>query len=274
MAKRKTKTTPLEITVEAIISAKIAELESQPCTCAILLNEVGEPVKIKCGRCEEIERWKNKCVCGKCDDCLVLLLEYYQLQACECTYKTIQVEEIIINPDTGLEETVMVDKEVVDVQCDRCKKIDSINKALSDRDIMTKAYIDEEDFDKYEVVDGVIVSKEVDKGKPSDIDVLKNESSNILSSTLDIDFRLMEVETIIMDSTQSVSTNYNLLKNVKGSGNMTPYEMMYTLILADNYERADFEYKIPVYVKRGRMTQEEADKLAAMMDAKEFVPIK
>ena len=83
---------------------------------------------------------------------------------------------------------------------------------------LANAFIDEDDFDKYEVIEWVITSKIVDKGKSS--------------------------------------------------------EMMYTLILADNYERADFEHKISVYVKRGRMTQEEADKLIAMMDAKELAPIK
>lgn len=274
MAKRKTKTTLPEVTVESVITSKITELESQPCTCAVLMSEVGEPVKIKCDRCKQIDNWKTHCTCEKCKDCLELLREYYQSLPCECTYKPIQVEETIINPDTGLEETVMVDKQVIDVQCERCKKIDSINKTLSDYEILSNAFIDEKDFDKYEVIDGVITSKIVDKGKPSDIDILKDESSNILSSTLDLDFRLMEVEFVILDSTQPMSINYNLSKNLKGSVNMTPYEMMYTLILADNYERADFEYKISVYVKRGRMTQDEADKLTAMMDAKELVPIK
>lgn len=274
MAKRKTKTTLPDVTVESIIASKIAELESQPCTCAVLMNEVGEPVKIECDRCKQIEYWKAHCTCGKCKDCLELSREYYLALHCECTYRTIQVEETIINPDTGLEEIITVEKEVVDIQCERCKKIDSINKTLSDYEILANAFIDEDDFDKYEVIEGVITSKIVDKGKPSDIDVLKDENSNILSSTLDLDFRLMEVEFVILDIAPPASVNYNLLKNLKGSVNMTPYEMMYTLILADNYERADFEYKISVYVKRGRMTQEEADKLIAMMDAKELAPIK
>ena len=238
------------------------------------MNEVGEPVKIKCDRCKQIEYWKSHCICGKCKECLELLREYYLALPCECTYKTIQVEETIINPDTGLEETITVEKVVVDIQCERCKKIDSINKTLSDYEILANAFIDEEDFDKYEVVDGVITSKIVDTGRLSDIDISKNENSNILSSTLDLDFRLMEVEFVILDNAQPMSINYNLSKNLKGSVNMTPYEMMYTLILADNYERADFEYKISIYVKRGRMTQDEANKLMAMMDAKELVPIK
>lgn len=177
MAKRKAKTTLPDVTVESIIASKIAELESQPCTCAVLMNEVGEPVKIKCDRCKQIEYWKGHCICGKCKECLELLREYYLSLPCECTYKTIQVEETIINPDTGLEEVVTVEKQAVDIQCERCKKIDSINKTLSDYEILANAFINEEDFDKYEVIDGVITSKVVDKGKHSDIDVLKDENA-------------------------------------------------------------------------------------------------
>lgn len=182
MAKRKAKTTLPDVTVESIIASKIAELESQPCTCAVLMNEIGEPVKIKCDRCKQIEFWKSHCICGKCKECLELLREYYLSLPCECTYKTIQVEETIINPDTGLEEVVTVEKQVVDIQCERCKKIDYINKTLSDYEILANAFIDEEDFDKYEVIDGVITSKIVDKGKPSDIDVIKND--NIIQDEL------------------------------------------------------------------------------------------
>lgn len=186
MAKRKTKTTLPEVTVESIIASKIAELEQQPCTCAVLMNEVGEPVKIECDRCKQIEYWKAHCTCGVCRECLELLCEYYLALPCECTYKTIQVEETVINPDIGLEEIIMVDKQVIDVQCGRCKKIDSINKTLSDYEILASAFINKEDFDKYEVIDGVIVSKVVDKGKPSDIDILGNKvmSLDMLDATL------------------------------------------------------------------------------------------
>ena len=186
MAKRKTKTTLPEVTVESIIASKIAELEQQPCTCAVLMNEVGEPVKIKCDRCKQIDSWRSHCICGKCKDCLELLCEYYLALHCECTYRTIQVEETIINPDTGLEEIITVEKEVIDVQCERCKKIDSINKTLSDYEILASAFINKEDFDKYEVIDGVITSKVVDKGKPSDIDILGNKvmSLDMLDATL------------------------------------------------------------------------------------------
>ena len=186
MAKRKTKTTLPEVTVESIIASKIAELEQQPCTCAVLMNEVGEPVKIECDRCKQIEYWKAHCTCGVCRECINLLLEHYKSLPCECTYKTIQVEETVINPDTGLEEIIMVDKQVIDVQCGRCKKIDSINKTLSDYEILASAFINKEDFDKYEVIDGVIVSKVVDKGKPSDIDILGNKvmSLDMLDATL------------------------------------------------------------------------------------------
>ena len=44
-----------------------------------------------------------------------------------------------------------------------------------------------------------------------------------------------------------------------------------TLILAGNYERDDMEYKLSVYLKRGRLTQDEYDELIALMDARELV---
>lgn len=272
----KKKARVVETTISTIITSKIAELELLECSCTTSQNELGEEELVKCDRCKQIEYWKTHCVCGVCRECINLLLEHYQSLPCECTYKTIKVEETVINPDTGLEETVMVDKQVVDVQCGRCKKIDELEKTLERYNILEKAYIDEKIWHlcKVDLRSNEITVPNDDVAKPSDIEILKDESSNILSSTLDLDFRLMEVEFAIVDIAPPASVNYNLLKNLKGSVNMTPYEMMYTLILADNYERADFEYKISVYVKRGRMTQEEADKLIAMMDAKELVPIK
>lgn len=255
------------VTVESILSAKIAELELLECTCETITDEEGIEHVTVCDRCRQIEELSSQCTCGKCDDCLRVLLAYHQSQKCTCTYKDVEVS--VPNPETGLEDIII--EKVVDVMCDRCKQIQAIEKQLSDHEIMRKAYIDECNFDKYEVVDGVIQSKVIESGKMSEIDALKQIDSGIMSSTLDLDFRLMMVEDVI-ESTQPMAATYNLTKTImKGSVNMTPYQMMYTLILADNYDRADFEYKISVYVRKGRMTQEEADKLIAMMDAKELV---
>lgn len=212
MAKRKTKATIQDVTVESVVASKIAELESQPCTCATLLNEVGEPIKVKCDRCKQIDDWKSRCVCGKCKDCLELLRGYYESLPCECTYKTIQVEETIINPETGLEESIMVEKQVVDIQCERCKKIDALNKTLSDYEILSNAFIDEKDFDKYEVIDGVITSKIVDKGSPGDIDVLKQENlsqdeliTTTMLATAEVNEQLSNTDTMTTISLEALA---------------------------------------------------------------------
>lgn len=50
----------------------------------------------------------------------------------------------------------------------------------------------------------------------------------------------------------------------------TPYDMMKIVILSDNYERADIEYKAGRYLKGKRITQEQYDEIIALMDADEL----
>ena len=50
---------------------------------------------------------------------------------------------------------------------------------------------------------------------------------------------------------------------------MTPYEMAKKLILADNYDRADMEHKLEVYVSKKRMTEAERQELIQLMNEKE-----
>ena len=52
---------------------------------------------------------------------------------------------------------------------------------------------------------------------------------------------------------------------------MTPYEMAKKLILAGNYDRADMEHKLDVYVSKKRMTEAERQELIQLMDEKEGV---
>lgn len=58
---------------------------------------------------------------------------------------------------------------------------------------------------------------------------------------------------------------------MKNSRKMSPYDMMKTLILSGDFDRADFEYKISRYLAGKRITQIEADELIALMDASELV---
>ena len=175
----KKKTKVVETTISTIITSKIAELELLECSCTTSQNELGEEELVKCDRCKQIEYWKTHCVCGVCRECINLLLEHYQSLPCECTYKTIKVEETVINPDTGLEETVMVDKQVVDVQCGRCKKIDELEKTLERYNILEKAYIDEKIWHlcKVDLRNNEITVPNNDVAKPSDIEILKDENT-------------------------------------------------------------------------------------------------
>lgn len=51
----------------------------------------------------------------------------------------------------------------------------------------------------------------------------------------------------------------------------TPFDMMKTLILANQYERNDMISKMDKYLKYGKITQAEYDELMSLMDANEVV---
>ncbi|MGL5330745.1 MAG: hypothetical protein ACRDD7_15865 [Peptostreptococcaceae bacterium] len=113
---------------------------------------------------------------------------------------------------------------------------------------------------------------EYDEEIVSSEDYITRLSSNDINhskKTVDLDFRVFEIECVIEDTMPSPMMARN--KNMKGSDDMTPYEMMKVVILANQHDRADYEYKINAYTKRGRMTQEQADELIALMDAQELL---
>lgn len=87
----------------------------------------------------------------------------------------------------------------------------------------------------------------------------------LLGYNFDLDFRLLEIE-CALDLPMTLSA-----RSTKGANDMNTYKTAKTLILAGNYEREDMEYKLSVYLKRGRLTQEEYDELIALMDARELV---
>ena len=214
MAKKRT-----IVTVQSIIQDMIQQLQLEECTCASTIpTENADVTSIKCYRCEEIEKLQVRCTCGKCDDCLHILLDYYKSQPCTCTYKDVEVS--VPNPDTGLED--IVTEKVVDVKCARCIKIEEIESTLSDHEIMRKAYIDEADFDKYVIVDGVIQSKVVESGKPSDIDVLRETlETEQLVQNFAIDTMMFEIIPSLEDRLPQVMSfsldenkNNNLMKGL------------------------------------------------------------
>lgn len=99
-----------------------------------------------------------------------------------------------------------------------------------------------------------------------DIKTLKlhGQDVELTNSDLDLDFRIFEIE-------MSIGVPINL--NMKGMRNMarSPFEMMKILILNNNYDREDIEYKASRYLKGGRMSQVEYNEIISLMDANEVI---
>lgn len=92
------------------------------------------------------------------------------------------------------------------------------------------------------------------------------ESDNeLLAQSFELDFRLMEVECAL---DLPMAATFRLGGKAMA---MTPYEMAKKLILADNYDRADMEHKLDVYVSKKRMTEAERQELIQLMDEKEGI---
>lgn len=93
---------------------------------------------------------------------------------------------------------------------------------------------------------------------------LHDQDVELTNSDLDLDFRIFELE-------MNIGLPINL--NIKGVKNMarSPFEMMKILILNNNYDREDIEYKASRYLKGGRITQAEYDEIISLMDANELV---
>ena len=93
---------------------------------------------------------------------------------------------------------------------------------------------------------------------------LHDQDVELTNSDLDLDFRIFELE-------MSIGAQMNL--NMKGMKSMarSPFEMMKILILNNNYDREDIEYKASRYLQGKRITQAEYDEIISLMDANELV---
>ena len=161
------------LTVQEIINKRITELQLLECACETITDEEGTETTVQCDRCREIEEWQSKCVCGKCDDCIMLLISELEQTACTCTYKTIIVQQPS-HDEQGLETTIDVEVEVVDVMCQRCVEIKGLQDLLNKREILRKAYIDEILWEHCEVDEnGNITMHTGDIPEKSDIEKLK-----------------------------------------------------------------------------------------------------
>lgn len=105
---------------------------------------------------------------------------------------------------------------------------------------------------------------EVIKTTEEKVEELQEANIELVNSTLDLDFRLFDIE-------MSIGVPMSL-KEKKGMRSMarSPYEMMRILILGEKYERVKIETMAKKYLQGGRMTQKEYDEIIALMDADEI----
>lgn len=102
---------------------------------------------------------------------------------------------------------------------------------------------------------------------------LTDSDLELVKQNVDMDFRLMEVESALDIPLATLSSNIKF-KNKKGevkSMARSPYEMMKIVILSGDYDKEDYMYKVGKYYERGRMTKEEHDELMSLMTADEVI---
>lgn len=102
------------------------------------------------------------------------------------------------------------------------------------------------------------------------IEKLEKENMFLTASNFDLDFRVFEIEEIILSATPT-TLNFKNINNELGGGNMTQYLMAKKLILAGYYDRDDMEYKLGRYASAGRITQAQYDELIALMAADDIM---
>lgn len=106
------------------------------------------------------------------------------------------------------------------------------------------------------------------------VESLEELNVDIIATTFDMDYRLLEVEWALEDTGItgiSLSSTFNLNRKGEKSMALSRYEQAKIIILGDAYYRPTFEKQLTTYLKRGYLTQEEYDTLIAMMDARETI---
>ena len=103
---------------------------------------------------------------------------------------------------------------------------------------------------------------------------LEEQNVDIVATSFDMDYRLLEVEWALEDAglTVSLINTFNL-NNTKGVGNMalSRYEMAKIMILGGAYEKETLTRQLTRYLEKNLVTKEEYDELIALMEAKELV---
>lgn len=201
-----------EVTIQDAIAYFLKQLETEECYC-IMPIEPKEEV-IKCEKCRQVAFLESHCDCGVCRNCIKLLIAYYEHQPCECTYKTISEEVTQINPDTGLEETITIEKEVVDIECKRCKKLKSLGNKLKEYAILEKAFIDESLWPlcQVDLRNGAITVPNEDKPQISSLDTVKAENlmqdemiTTVMLATAEVNEQLAATDDVTIISLEALA---------------------------------------------------------------------
>ena len=105
-------------------------------------------------------------------------------------------------------------------------------------------------------------AKELRESSKKTTTKLHAQDVELTSNDFEMDFRLMDMEMAIEEM---LNTAVPLPIRRSTTFAMSPYDMMKKLIINSHYEKEDMEYKISVYLRRDRITQDEADELRTLM---------
>ena len=121
----------------------------------------------------------------------------------------------------------------------------------------------------------VLPESPIDKIKEN-MDDLEERLVNVVATTWDIDYRLLELEWTLEDAGLtgiSLVNTFNINKNIRGGKTMalSRYEEAKIMILGGAYDKATLTKQLTRYLEKNIITKEEYDELIALMEAKELV---
>lgn len=170
------------MTIQQIKDELLLKNAELTCTCTTTLEEGEEEnIVIKCEKCTQLDYINSLCTCGKCKECIQVIIDRLYQETCTCTYKT--VVEQLPNEEGVLQPT---EKLVVDAQCERCKEIEILKTKLEWYSMFEKAYIPKELWEKCSIVDGIIVQQSEEAVEKSEVELLRERLEIAENALLDM----------------------------------------------------------------------------------------
>lgn len=108
------------------------------------------------------------------------------------------------------------------------------------------------------------------------IQAIEDHNIEIIATTFDMDYRLLEVEWTLEDAGLtgiSLANTFNINKNIIGGKTMalSRYEQAKIMILGGVYDKATLTNQLTRYLEKNIITKGEYDDLMSLMEAKELV---